>query len=245
MRLDNIENIVLKPAKLGRAVGAAFRDVWDRLGLVVAASLFWSVSVIIPLGLGLLIGSPITIALGAIIAWLVSTPILAGVHRMAYRIAAGEDASFREVLDGARELAKPSYGLSALNVLVVAVLGSDFIVYFGVIGGSHLSITLLVIGLMSLYMSSGWAVLAAQGPLGQRGGALQAFKRSWLLVLGSPGFTIGLFVVILGLSILCVGTAIGMLVLYAGFTAILHSRGLRELYVRYGVINESVEVTEQ
>jgi len=80
--------------------------------------------------------------------------------------------------------------------------------------------------------------------MGQRQGWLPAVKKSLLLAAGNLLFTIGLFVVTLGFGILCALSVIGMLALYVGAVSVLLTHALRELYVRYGVVEEPPEAVE-
>jgi hypothetical protein len=86
--------------------------------------------------------------------------------------------------------------------------------------------------------------VAVQRPMGQRQGWLPAVKKSLLLAAGNLLFTIGLFVVTLGFGILCALSVIGMLALYVGAVSVLLTHALRELYVRYGVVEEPPEAVE-
>jgi uncharacterized membrane protein YesL len=80
-----------------------------------------------------------------------------------------------------------------------------------------------------------YSILVSQAPLSQPQSALAAIKKSLLLVLGNPGFTIILFVVTLGFGVLCFISGVGMILLFAGSTAILQANAVKELYARYGI----------
>jgi hypothetical protein len=252
MNTNTAEQIILKPARLGPALKRGFADAWDRLGLVVGASIIWSLSAFVPIAAFSATRQMRMTLIGVVISWILSTPVLIGIFRMAHKILYRDDPSLGDILDGIHELGWSAYVLSAINLIVVAVLAADVTFFFGMLGHAKAPIVYLLIGLLSLYILMGWGIsmlyqgpaLAAQKRLSQRGGAVQAIKKGWLLFAGNPVFTIGLFVVILGFGILCALSVIGMLILYAGVVSILLTHALRELYIRYGVVEEPSEIED-
>ncbi|MEN6371516.1 MAG: hypothetical protein ABFD64_05825 [Armatimonadota bacterium] len=253
------EQVDISPARFGKALKKGFFDVYDRFGLTIAASLIWAVITAVPLGLGwdLWTGNPSKFRIflaGLTIAVFIGTPVFAGIFKMAYKIVYHNDPGLGDILTGARELFLPSLSLALIDIAVISMLVIDALFFMGVFGPlkgkGNLGFSLA--GILFLYLLVTWLmtvlyqlpVLAAQKPMGQRKGAVAAIKKSLLLAAHNPGFTIGLFVVILGFSILCAVSAFGMLILFAGTVSILLTHALRELYIRYKVIEEPPEIGE-
>ncbi|MBI2843497.1 MAG: hypothetical protein HYX78_08865 [Armatimonadetes bacterium] len=233
-------------------------DAWDRLGLVVASSLIWALVVLVPVAVAAELAKKqpsaalwITI-ISLAAAVLLGAPLLAGIFRMAYKIVYREDPGLEDLAAGFRELSRSAISLALLNVAVVGVLTVDALFLLGVIGPFKGGPVLALAGILCIYLLLGWTAaaiyqlpaLAAQRPMGQREGAIAAIKKSFLLAAHNPAFTIGLFVVILGLGILCAVSVLGMLVLYVGLVSVILTRALRELYIRYGIVEEPPEVVE-
>jgi hypothetical protein len=256
--VDSEEQAALPAARLGRALKKGIADAYDRLGLMIASSIIWTVAVLAPAAIGaeiqrrIALGGIVYAAAGLGVAALVGSPLLAGVFRMAYRIAYRDDPSLADLLSGFRELLGASWALAAVNLVVVTVLAADAAFFFGMIGPLGRNWLFFGLGTVCLYVLLAWLmaalyqlpVLAAQRPMGQRQGWLPAVKKSLLLAAGNPLFTIGLFVVTLGFGILCALSVIGMLILYIGAVSVLLTHALRELYIRYGVVQEPPEAAE-
>lgn len=250
MRIDTEEQIELAPARLGRALGGGISDLWDRLGLVVASNLIWIVAVLLPWLLAdRLLRAP---AAGLAVSVLLGAPIIVGTFKMAYNIVYHDDPSLKDLAWGFTGSPRAWLELVLVDILVIGALLTDaafFSGVFGPLGGNRPAAMLAVAAIyalvlwlvMSLYQ---FPALAAQKPMSQREGAIPAIKKSLLLAAHNPGFTIGLFVVILGFGVLCALSVIGMLVLYVGAVPIILTHALRELFARYGVVMEACENME-
>lgn len=245
-------------ARLGKAIKKGFSDAYDRFGLVIAASLIWVAFAAVPLSIGWEIqrrlpASGISFALAGIIAaMIISAPALAGIFRMAYKTAYHDDPGLGDIYSGARELLLPAIGLAVINVFAVVLLLIDAMFFMGLFGPLRGNWFYFGIGVFFLYLLAAWLVtavyhlpaLAAQRPLGQRTGAIAAVKKSLILAAHNPGFTIGLFIVILGFGILCAVSVFGMLILFAGTVSMVLTHAVRELYIRYRVVEDTPEVVE-
>jgi len=248
------EQIEIRPVSLSRTLSKGVSDVWDHLGLVVASSFIWTAAVTVPLSIGwelqrrLMTTGPWYLLAGLLAALLVGVPLLAGVFKMAYKMVYRDDPSLWDILSGFKELFIPGLGLVLVSLAVAVVLAVNIVFFFGIFGPLKGSFAGYAVGIFSLYLLLIWfamalyqfPALAAQLLLEQKQGVFPAIKKSFLLVMHNPGFTAGVFVVILGLSILCVVSVIGMPLLFVGTVAILLTRVLREQFVRYGVIEEPV-----
>lgn len=256
--MDKEEQVDLSPTRFGKAVKKGFSDSYDRLGPMIAASLIWTVAVAVPLSIGWEIQRRTAasglwfILAGLVAAILVGTPVLAGIFRMAYKIAYHGDPGLGDIWSGARELLRPSLGLALINIGVITMLVVDAIFFMGLFGPFKGSLISSLVGILFLYLLAAWMmtalyhlpVLVAQRPMGQREGAVAAIRKSLLLAAHNPGFTFGFFVVILGFGILCAASVFGMLILFAGTVSVLLTHALRELYIRYKVVEDKPEIVE-
>lgn len=257
-QVEETRQVELPRASLARALGKGIVDVYDRLGLVVAASFIWSVAVLIPVTVGLELQRRIPMRppwlsiAGAAAAALIGGPILAGTFRMAYKAVYRDDPSLLDLFSGFRELLRSSLALVGVSAAAAAILAADSAFFFGIIGPLGRNWVFFAVGAACLYALLAWLMtamyhlpaLAAQRPMGQREGALAAIRKSLLLAAHNPGFTIGLFVVILGFTVLCTASVIGLPLLFAGTVSMVLTRALRELFLRYGIVEEPPEVVE-
>lgn len=253
------QQIELRPASLGRALKKGLSDAWDHLGLVIAASLAWSIAILIPMAIGWEVQGklhdtwPWAIVCGILGGVLISTPLLAGVFKMAYNTVYHEDPALNDILDGARELLTAGYSVIGINILVIVVLLTNAAFFFGIFGPLKENIGFYLIGALFLYLFVLWRMmslyhlpaLAAQKPLKQRPGAIAAIKKSFILTMHNPVFTIELFAITIGISVLCIVSMVGMLILYMGVISIILTHALRELFARYGIVEEPQESPEK
>ncbi|MEN6520630.1 MAG: hypothetical protein ABFD46_05700 [Armatimonadota bacterium] len=257
--MDEEEQVDISPARFGKAIRKGFSEVYDRFGLVIAASLIWAVIIAVPLGLGWELwrrnpSKPWIVLIGMIVAVFIGSPVLAGVFRMAYKVVYHDDPGLGDILTGARELFLASLSLALIDIVVISMLVIDAMFFMGMFGplkGKE-NLVFFLAGILFIYLLVAWLmtvlyqlpVLASQKPMCQREGAAAAIRKSLILAAHNPGFTIGFFVVILGFGILCAVSVFGMLILFAGTVSMLLTHALRELYIRYKVVEEAPETVE-
>jgi hypothetical protein len=71
-------------------------------------------------------------------------------------------------------------------------------------------------------------------------------RKSFLLMADNPGFTLGLFLVIIAFAVLCaIPMFVGFAVLFFGASAFLVTHALRELFIRYGIIEAEPEAADE
>jgi hypothetical protein len=238
------------PARLGSALRSGLRAVWDRLGLVIAMSLTWSVLASFSLTLGRLLPAslPTLLRLGitALIAVAVLAAPTAGVFTVAYLISAREEASYIDFWRGGITLLGPAVRLALIQlaVLIMFVVNLWFYVPMGhTIGSTALVIGLYAFVFWSLMAVYHWPLLVAQ----ERGlfdapehrarrGAVAVLRRAFFLVLGSPGFSLGLLLALAILSALLFATLALPALLWIGAVGLLSTQALRALLVRYEVL---------
>jgi hypothetical protein len=187
--------------------------LYDHIGLIILANLLWLV-----LSLGVVTAPAAT----------------AGLAVLAARIAAGENASLRDLLRGFREHFVPSLKVGLFDALVILVLWVNVDFYSHLSGRAALPGFLLA-GLL-VWGAAFWLLIHVHVyPLmidGERG-LRRLLRTSALLTLDNLSFTIGLALQSLMLVTLCVLTGVGLIVLLTSMLTLLHAAGHRELLRKY------------
>jgi len=242
----------VRPASLGNALKRGLGDLYDRLGMSMAGSFIWFLSTSAPIAAGLELARRnvfASVPLSAAAAFLLGMPITAGCYEMARRIVTRDDPSLGDLKKGFCELYWPSLKLTLFDLIITGVLLADAAFFLGRMGPLKYVNTglTLAVGTLFIYALLAWLMSALYHmPLlvWQRTGTLVILKRGFLLAMDNPGFTMGLLFGMMLLTILCVLTAVGMAVLFLGAAAILTTNCLRELFIKYGIIEEPPEVVE-
>jgi len=227
-----------------RALRKSIADAWLYLGLFVAVNVIWVILLGLPLGLlGRLALNP-AVAVGGLLTTVLT--LAAGnamLFRLANRMAHG-DVSLRDFRDA---LARYSAGSLALVLVLLAILAlGAFNVYFylQVVSGPWWRVIGVVWGyvvvMFALAMLYCYPLLVEQGC-----GPLTAMKRSVLLTLDNPGYTLGVagalvlwtFVAVLP-ALLAIPVLVGLSALVlcfveAGFVALVANNALLELLRKY------------
>ncbi len=252
------KNLIPKPAKLGKALRSSVSAAWDNLGLVVLSSFIWAVLVLVPFSFGWDLQRrrpdfyPWPIVAGLIAGIILSSLILPGVFRIARKAAFHEQPELRDIALGAKDLFVSGLALTFANIIAVGVLATDAAFFFGFFGPLKGSGVFYILGMVVCYFLLTWVMvsmyhfpaLLAQKPLEQKEGAAAAIKKSVLLFLGCPAYTLALFLVILSFTAICVLSVISFFLLFAGTTAFMLTYSLRELFIRYGVIEDTPEAAD-
>lgn len=198
---------------LGPTFKRFFWHAYDHLGTLIAANVLWLV-----------------VCLGVVTA----PAATAGLSYLARRIAAEEDARLGDFWVGFRRDFIPSLKVGAFTVAVAALLWFN-IDFYGhlreglAVGGTALATLLIWCGAFLLLMHAHLHPLLAGGERSLR----RLLKKSALLVLDNPGFTLGITLQALVLTAVCVVTGVGLLLILAGLIATLHATGHRELLKKY------------
>lgn len=246
-----------KPASLNKALKLGFRGAYDSLGYVVGASFVAFIGSAVVLTVMALIAGrvkgagPVGLLLivpGLLVAWLCAVGIFYYVRKAIYH----EHPAPADTLEGIRRLAAPVLALFVVDLLVTTLLIGDlafFVLAFRAKGGAAFA----ALGIISAYIALMWLLMSVYHlPLlvaqlemesGPRLGKI--LYKSFLLAADNPGFTVGLFVVIIAFATLCALPAmLGMALLFPGVAAFLLTCSLRELFIRYGVVEEEPEIVE-
>ncbi len=192
------------------------RSIWstyDHIGLLVLANLLWVVLCL-----------PVVTAPAA----------TAGLFHLARQIARGKDVSLRDFFVGFRTRFFPAFklGLVDLAALLVLWVNIDFYSHMrggAVIPGMILAAAMVWVAAFFLLMHAHLYPLLAGG----ESSLPQLLRKSALLTLDNLAFTIGITFQALSLSVLCVVTGAGLVLISGSAVAVLLTTGHRELLRKY------------
>jgi uncharacterized membrane protein YesL len=190
-----------------------FWHTYDHLGTLIAANVLWLV-----------------LCVGVVTA----PAATAGLSYLARRVAAEEDAHLRDFWFGFRRDFLPSLKIGAFTLAVAAALwfNTDFYGHLRgglAVGGTALATLLIWSGAFLLLMHAHVHPLLAGGERSLR----RLLKKSALLVLDNPTFTVGIVLQALLLAAICLVTGIGLLLILASLHTVLLATGHRELLKKY------------
>lgn len=249
------EQQIVRPASLSRALKKGFREAYDHLGYTVLSSFFIFIvsSLVFSLGWAAYRLSPsiagIVLFLPAVLVyWL----CMLGVFYYANKVVSHESPSVSDTLRGIRVLLLPAIPLFLVDLIISTVLLGDAVFFFrlavlrktlafNMAGVFFASITLIWLMMFQYHLPLLVAQLKIES--GPRVGVV--LRKSFLLLADNLGFTVGLFVVIIAFTALCVlPKFIGIAILYPGVVAFLLTHALRDLFIKYGIVEEEPEVVE-
>jgi hypothetical protein len=241
-------------ARIGAAMAAGLRAAWDRLGLVLAVSVTWTIVVSLPLSADRWLprSAPpwlhlLVLALAPILA---AVPT-AGAFSIAHRIATHDEAFYAHLwLDGL-ELIGAALRLMLAQAAVAVVLLTAAAFYLqlrgwpGRLGVTLCCYALLVWAMMLVYQ---WPALVAQhrglfdepGHTARRGAAA-AIRRSFYLALGRPFFAAALVAGLGVASLLLAATVVMPALLWLGTIALVSTVAFRALLVEFGILPAQVQ----
>ena len=242
-----------RPARLNKALRLGFRAAYDSLGYVVGASFAAFVISALALTLmawiarrtdapgliGLLLALPVML-----IAWLSAVGIFYYARKSIYH----EHPSIGDTWEGIKRLAAPALALFVIDLLLSVIVLGD-LAFFALAFRAKGGIAFAALAVVSAYVSLMWLMMSLYHlPLLTQGTRVKAvLTKSFLLAADNPGFTAGLFVVIIAFAVLCaLPAAIGLVLLFIGAVAFVLTHALRELFIKYGVVeDESEEVDDK
>ena len=253
VRMSNDQTPPRARASLTSALRTGFRAVYDNLGYVVLvtfvvflvtvallAAAVWIVNAMKPGMGGVVLFLP-----GVFAAYLGAVGAFCHANRSVYH----EGPSLADTWTGIKTLFRPALGLFVLDLAITALLAGDTIFFLTV--KSNPAFPLL--GIACGYLTLAWLMmtmyhlplLAAQLSMESGPRPFVVVRKSFLLMMDNPGFTVGLFLAIIALAVICaVPALVGTAVFYLGAAAFILTHALRELFVRYGIIEEEPEIVE-
>lgn len=231
-----------------RALRNATGDAYDRLGLTLASSLLWCVSLLGALALmnAAIRTKNVSLALLALfVAAVIVAEAWTACTYLAYRITTRDEPSLICFAEAWRRLGLKTALLAIVQTFITGVVLANIAVYLQ----SPLLI-LRVMGVVVLYILLLWATaMLYQYPLliehvygayvGEEtkvGWFRRVLRRSLLLTLGNLPFSAGMFAIIAAWSLFCFFSVIGLALMYAGFASLAVVQWTRALLIQYGVI---------
>lgn len=243
----------MRGASLRRALAKGFQESYDRLGYVVIATLLWFTAVALTYGAVSLVVTLLPLMPDALkLVALVPVVLVAyfgavGVFYYANRVVFRHDPSPLEALAGIRLLFRPGLKLLLVDGIITAVLVADSLFFFFRI---EQGMGYLALAVLSSYVTLMWLVvgmyhlplMVAQLEMESGPRVAVVLKKSLLLAADNPGFTLGLFAVIIAITIAAVLPAmLGMAVFFLGVIAFVLTHAIRELFTKYGLVEPDPE----
>jgi uncharacterized membrane protein YesL len=192
--------------------------MYDHIGLLVLANLLW-VALCLPV---------------------VTAPAsTAGLFTLARRVARGEDVSLKDFFRGFRERFFPAFKLGVVDLGALLILWINIDFYSHLRGGA--TIPGMVLAAAMIWVAAFyWLMHAHLVPLlvGGESSLRQLLRKSALLTLDNLAFTIGITVQAVSLSVLCLITGAGLVLLNGSAVAVLLTAGHEEVLRRYHPTDE-------
>lgn len=253
----NDQEIVRKPASLNKALRLGFRAAYDSLGYVVGASFAAFVLSALVFTLMAWIARQVSVGglfeltmavPGMLVAWLAAV----GIFYYARKSIFHEHPTPTDTWEGVKLLAGPAIVLFVIDLLITVVLLGD-LTFLALALEMRGGVVLAALAIVSAYVSLMWLMmglyhlplLVAQSSMESGPRVKVVLSKSFLLAADNPGFTVGLFVAIIAFAILCaLPAALGYALLFTGVAAFLLTSALRQLFIKYGMVEEEPEVVE-
>lgn len=186
---------------------------YDHIGLLILANLLW-----------ILLSLPLVTAPAA----------TAGLFYLTARISRREDASLRDLLIGFRLFFKPALMIGLVDAAIAIILWVN-VDFYSHLGGRASIPGMLFAGLI-IWATAFWVLIHAHlFPLlisGEKG-VRSLFRKSALLTLHNPAFTIGITVQSISLTVITAMTGVGLFAVAGALTAVLLTTGHRSILLRY------------
>ncbi len=191
----------------------ALWSTYDHIGLLVLANLIWA----------------------ALCLPVVTAPAsTAGLFHLTRKISKGEEVSLRDFFRGFRLHFLPALKLGVVDLAALLLLWVNVDFYSHLSGaatipGMVLAAAMVWVAAFFLLMHAHLYPLMVEGDTALR----QLLRRSALLTLDNLAFTVGITVQAIALSVLCVITGAGLLLLNGSLVAVLLVTGHDELRRKY------------
>lgn len=244
------------PASLNRALKQGFRGAYDSLGYVVGAS--FAVFLTSAVVFAFVMRAALSVVSGAV-GLLFMLPILfvgwigtVGIFYYVKNAIFHENPVPLDTLAGIRKLLRPAIALFVADLLITTLLIGN-VVFFALAFRANGGVLIAALGIVSAYIGLMWLlmgmyhlpVMMLQMDMEAEPTLRKVIYKSFLLAADNPAFTVGLFVVIIAFTMLCaLPGMLGVALLLPGTVAFLLIYSLRELYIKYGIIEPEPEVIE-
>jgi hypothetical protein len=246
-----------QPVRLGRVIAKGFRNAYDHLGFVVLVSFAFFVLIsaeslcvgAVARASDALVVRLLVMIPAALLAWLYTT----GVYYYVKKSVFDEHPVLADMWIGVRRLAIPAVGLFAVDLVLTGIVFADTVFFIAVFAAKP-NIVIAILGALCGYIALMWLMMAMYHlpvmvaqldmPSGPR--VVVVLRKSFLIVADNPAFTVGLFLVIIAFTIVCaVPALVGTALLCLGATAFVLTSALRELFTKYGLVEDEPEIVEE
>ncbi|HHV63252.1 MAG TPA: hypothetical protein GXX51_11525 [Firmicutes bacterium] len=218
-----------------RKAGAVFvksiKDSYGYLGTVLMNSIMWFIwTIVVVMGASLFTRSIWVVAAIALVG---TAPATAAASYVVFLALKREDIGIRDFIKGFRRFGARALGVMAAELLLVAVLVADIVFCFThrnpiikAVGGIWVYALLFVLMMMNYLVP-----LVVQQDTGVR----KALKRSALLILDNPFFSILMSLFNLLVAVVCVVIAPAFALLFMGILSFLQGNGAVEVLKKYDI----------
>ncbi len=248
-------------ANIVKAIRNGFVAAFDHLGFVFISTFatfllavgVFALSLFAVYKLGLRIPAYLIYIPSIAVAWLMAVGVFYYANKAVFAI----DAAASDLLEGIKKLFIPAILLLLLDGFITVVVFSDKLAdaqYFWRNVAGLPGALLPVINMLALFFKILWLMmllyhlplLPAQLNMKSGPNPLVILKKSYLLMADNPGFTVVLFVVIIAFAVICaLPMRVGFATVFLGAAAFILTHALRELFIKYGVVEEEKEVVEE
>lgn len=245
-----------KAASLSKALRNGFRWAYDSMGYVVGSSFAtFGITAFVLALMGLASARISQLHAMGMLSGLAALPVCwlcaVGVTYYAWKAITHQHPIPTDTFEGIRRLLGPALALFVVDLIISTVLIGD-VVFFALAFKARGGAVLAALAMVCAYLALMWSLmcvwhlplLAAQVEMESGPGVRVILRKSFLLTADNPGFTVGLFVVIIAFAALCAISAVGTALVFAGTLAFLLTCSLRELFIKYGIVEEEPEVVE-
>jgi len=221
----------MKKVALWPTIKASFIDIYDNLGWVLFISAIWF-GFAIPFVFAILPGNLhlfLRILLGTSVIFL--GPATAGSYYLANRLIKREIVEWRDFFYAFKKFFWRAEALILILIVAIIIVVVDFTFYSQIQNTvvKVLSIfwlyILLFLGIIQIYM---FPLL-----VGQDTGIKKMIVRSFLLSIDNIGVTLVIFLIVIALSILCIFTGVGALLLMMGMKSFFDTRTFLNVMGKY------------
>ncbi|NPV54418.1 MAG: DUF624 domain-containing protein [Firmicutes bacterium] len=217
--------------KAGSVFVKSIKDSYGYLGTVLMNSIMWFAwAVIVVMGASLFTRSPWVVAGLALVG---TAPATAAASYVVFLVLKREDIGIRDFIVGFRRFGVRALGLMAAELLLIAVLLADIVFCFTnknpvikAVGGIWIYALLFVLMMMNYLIP-----LVVQ----QDTGTGKALKRSALLILDNPFFSILMSFFNLLVAVVCIVIAPAFALLFMGILSFLQGNGAVEVLKKYNI----------
>ena len=251
----NEELTSIRPTSLMRALSKGLRDAYDHMGYVVFTTFLSFLITSLLLSLAVLVQRKtsgqlwvVLVVLGSFAAWLCAVGVFYYVNKAVFH----QHPVLTDTWRGIKTLFRPAALLFIVDFIITLVFVGD-VAFFLVLMGSKGSV-FIIIGVLCGYLTLMWLMMAmyhlplliAQLSMESGPKPLVILRKSYLIMMDNPTFTVGLFLAIIAIAVLCVlPMLIGMTILFLGVAAFLLTHALRELFIKYGIVEEETDIAQE